>query len=44
MHNLKISTVLCRATSDLNLVVPNHVTEIPRSVALLDTRITFSSG
>ena len=30
--------------SDLNSVVPNPVTEIPRSVAPLDTRIPFTSG
>jgi len=27
-----------------NSVVPNPVTEIPRSIAQLDTRITFLSG
>ena len=44
VHNLEDFTVLRPATSDLNSVVPNHVTEIPRSIALLDTRIPFMSG
>ena len=39
----KISTALRPATLDLNSVVPNPVTEIPRSVAVLDTRIPSTS-
>ena len=44
VHNLEDFTALRPATSDLNSVVPNPVTEIPRSVALIDTRIPFTSG
>jgi len=43
VHNLKDSTALRPATSHLNSVVPNTVTEIPRSVALLYTRIPSTS-
>ena len=44
LHNLEDFNCLHPAISDLNSVLPNPVTEIPRSVAPLDTRFLFTSG